>query len=647
MTTTTHNAEPSRRHLLKGLLDCLTRTLRGKNNETEELFHLINDNIREVVAVVGANGLIRYITPSVKTLLGHEQSTFIGRDVSGTVADVHPEDREHVAELLGRVIRNESASPAVYRSRHADGHYVWLEARATLLKKADGSPNGLLIVSRDVRERVQAEEKLRYHAALLEDVSDAVISIDTQNHIVSWNMAASHIYGWDPAETFGQNLRGLLKTEMTPEQTTESAQRVRETGHWEGNVVQYHKDGTPIHIHSSVSLLRDHAGNPVGMIGINRDITERIDAELALRESEAKFRAITETLSAYIGIVQENRTLYVNPGGAHISGYSVEELKSMAPLQLIHPDYLTLVGTRLAARLRGEDVPANYEIKIVRKDGVERWLLISAAQIMYEGSPAVLISAFDITENKAAEEGRLDLAVEREKVRLLQQLISDLSHDFRHPMTTLNTSLYLLNRAPDAQRREHHMAVMSDQVSHMERILDDLKTVSRLDQEEESFDFQPLNLNTLVKDVVETHLPLATRKGHSLNFSSALTYTQARGDEKSLRQAIANLIINAISYTPIGGEITLQLMKQDRWIGIEVRDNGIGIESDDLRHIFDHFYRADKARSTDTGGVGLGLTIAQRIVKAHGGRITVESTPGEGSYFHLWLPASLPADAST
>ena len=110
------------------------------------------------------------------------------------------------------------------------------------------------------------------------------------------------------------------------------------------------------------------------------------------------------------------------------------------------------------------------------------------------------------------------------------------------------------------------------------------------------------------------------------------------GDAERLRQILLNLADNAIKYTPVGGVITLSLQNEDGWVSIAVSDTGIGIHPDSQAHIFDRFYRTDKARSREFGGSGLGLSIVQWIVQAHNGRVTVESEPQSGSTFTLWLP---------
>lgn len=244
----------------------------------------------------------------------------------------------------------------------------------------------------------------------------------------------------------------------------------------------------------------------------------------------------------------------------------------------------------------------------------------------------------DVTQNRRAEEQRLELALERERVRLLRRFINDLSHDLRTPLATLGTSAYLLSKADDDDRRRYHARVLQAQVKHLEQILKHLLSMTYLESGEEDLALRDLNLNQLVEQVVNEHQAAAAARRQRLTFQADAGSLVLLADPARLREAITNLLLNAINYTLEGGQITVRILRQAESACIEVQDTGIGISPADLPHIFDHFYRADKARSTDTGGVGLGLTIAKRIVEMHRGEITVESAPGRGSTFRIWLP---------
>ena len=234
-----------------------------------------------------------------------------------------------------------------------------------------------------------------------------------------------------------------------------------------------------------------------------------------------------------------------------------------------------------------------------------------------------------------------------------ERLIADVSHELRTPLTTVQGNLDLLRRylAQPAQGLSRGQTAADllqetlneaeDEAARMGTMITDLLTLAQADSGALQLQLAPVEMDTLLLDVYrQARRIVEHRRGlHALeirlgNEDQALVL----GDRERLRQVVLNLTDNAIKYTPNGGVVTLSLEKNDGWVKVAVSDTGIGISEDDLPHVFDRFYRADKARSRELGGSGLGLSIVQWIAVAHHGRVTVASAPHEGSTFTLWLP---------
>lgn len=244
--------------------------------------------------------------------------------------------------------------------------------------------------------------------------------------------------------------------------------------------------------------------------------------------------------------------------------------------------------------------------------------------------------------DKMDEVGRLALTVNEmlarieELFRAQQRFVADVSHELRSPLTAIRGNVDLLKRgaANDPDEQVQVLDAMDSEVGRMSRLVSDLLLLARSDAGVPLVK-HPLELDTLLLEVYRQAQVMA--KGVRVTLGEE-DQAIIEGDRDRLKQVLLNLVDNALKYTPPGGEVSLSLIKQREWVRIAVKDTGMGIAADYLPHLFDRFYRVDKARSRDAGGSGLGLAIAKSVVDAHNGKITVESEPGKGSTFTVWLP---------
>jgi two-component system OmpR family sensor kinase len=228
--------------------------------------------------------------------------------------------------------------------------------------------------------------------------------------------------------------------------------------------------------------------------------------------------------------------------------------------------------------------------------------------------------------------GRLESSFETQ-----QRLVADVSHELRTPLTTIQGNVDLLRRgaADDPAMRNEALAAIGNETARMRRLVNDLLLLAQADAGLQ-LHLQPVELDTLILDVYRQGQVIAQNTGVHVRLG-AEDQAVVLGDADRLRQLLLNLVDNAIKYTPSGGDVTLTLKRQAGWVQIVVEDTGAGIAPEDLPHIFDRFYRADRSR-TRPGGAGLGLAIAKWVAEAHGGQLEVESRPGAGTIFTLYLP---------
>jgi heavy metal sensor kinase len=256
-----------------------------------------------------------------------------------------------------------------------------------------------------------------------------------------------------------------------------------------------------------------------------------------------------------------------------------------------------------------------------------------------------LSSRLDVT-NPRDELGRLATTINDLLTRLeisfkeQQRFIADASHELRTPLAVLRGETEVaLSKTRTIDAYQDSLSLIKDEAERLSRIVEDLFILARqpLDAPTALMK-EPLSLNEVVRDCARAAQVLAVRKGVRLKTENDAASIVLNGDEELLNRMILNLLDNAVKYTLAGGEISIALMRQNQNARIIVRDTGIGIPTVDQQHVFDRFYRVDKARSRALGGAGLGLSIVRWIVDAHGGRINIQSTPGKGSAFTVELP---------
>jgi heavy metal sensor kinase len=220
----------------------------------------------------------------------------------------------------------------------------------------------------------------------------------------------------------------------------------------------------------------------------------------------------------------------------------------------------------------------------------------------------------------------------------IRRFTADASHELRTPLTAIRTEAEVALRQPlSAGEHQQLLGSVLEECERLTRLTDQLLMLSRSDAAGREPVREPIELAALLGNVVETMRPLAEAKRLTVKACRHGTLT-VRGDETSLRQVFCNVLDNAIKYTPEAGAIEIGIADKDEQAVVTIRDTGIGISPEHLPHVFDRFYRVDKARSRDAGGTGLGLSIARSIVRAHGGRIELVSAVGQGTTCTITLP---------
>ncbi|NDJ76844.1 MAG: PAS domain S-box protein [Chloroflexi bacterium] len=377
----------------------------------------------------------------------------------------------------------------------------------------------------------------------------------------------------------------------------------------------------------------------------HRDLIERL-RQAALSERERMLQGVVDQLNEGLTLVDErgavlewNRELERITGlaRAEVVGEPVWEVQqrltpevNMRQMEVGLAHFL-----RRGEQVEGPPVQQHREHNIIRQDGVVR--TIEQAAFPVETASGWLVATLfrDVTEHKRAEAQRLELEVEKERMRVLSQFLEGVTHEFSTALSVIQTGVYLMQNAPDADKRAEHAQNVSRQLGYISELLAAMTTMSRLDIGTE-LHLNALDVNRLLRDVIARFEAQLAEKQISCDLPPDEPLPSITGDQHRLFQALGNLLANAIQYTPEGGTIRIKTYSMAGSVVIECRDSGIGISPEDLPHIFERFFRGDKARTYRQAGMG--LPIARKIIELHGGRIEVKSVPDQGSTFTVFLP---------
>lgn len=357
----------------------------------------------------------------------------------------------------------------------------------------------------------------------------------------------------------------------------------------------------------------------------------------ALKASEERYRMLFESTFEAIIVHDEGILIDANPAFESLSGYTLWEMIGHPLTNVIAPDDQEGFHEHV-----NQGTLAPYEFRVIRKDGTLLEVEALNRPHTYEGRAVWVMAVRDITERKQAQAEHMELSIEREKRKLLMRLMSNVSHDLRTPLSVIRTGLYLLRRLiDDPEQRQQQLEVLEHETDEFQRLMDELLNMSHLDRSDtDEFRFELADLNDLLYKVIEEHRAFSQRKHQTLVFRPRNDLPPVLVDVYQFSRLFKHLLLNAITYTPEEGTITVESGVDGQHLWVRVNDTGIGIEPEDLPFIFDHFYRAVSARRNDRSGIGLGLTIARKIAEGHGGSIDVKSTPGRGSMFTVHLPSA-------
>jgi PAS domain S-box-containing protein len=375
--------------------------------------------------------------------------------------------------------------------------------------------------------------------------------------------------------------------------------------------------------------------------------SELVQANQALRASEERLNLAQSAggvgvwdFDALAGKMFWSQTMWTIYGVKPVPPEQVQEVWS----SLIHPEDRERIQAHIATIFASNHDNFRHEFRIVQPDGALRWVN-SVARIERDanGKPVRVTGVNqDITDLQQAE------AALKKADRYKDEFLATLAHELRNPLAPIRNAAQILHlKNPGIREVEWASDIIARQIQHMTRLVDDLLDVSRISRNKLELRKGRVELSEVVHAAIETSRPLLEDGGHELTVTLPEAPILLDVDQTRLAQVFSNLLNNAAKYTEAGGRVELTAEQQGNEVVVSVKDSGVGIPAEMLPQIFEMFAQVNRHLERSQGGLGIGLTLARRLVEMHGGTIEAHSAgPGKGSEFHIRLPVVSPSEAT-
>ena len=567
-------------------------------------------------------------------LLGREQ---LRASLSGFLEQVHPEDLPRFARALEEARRGQPLD-LEHRVLRPDGTVRYVNQRAKLFPsplahKVIGS--ALDITARKEAEQAQRQQRwadLAHYRAIVESAGAAIVSADMQGLVTSWNTGAERLYGWKWEEAIGRPLASLVAVDEAEEAP---AWRLLRPGDMvEVREVQRRcKDGILLSVALTLSPILGEAGELVGVSEVSQDLTER-------KQAEERFRLAVEAApNAMIMVDGQGRVVLANHQAEQLFGYGREELLGSSVEVLVPEDQRQdhpLQRERFLAAPAPRHMGDGSELAARRKDGGEVPVEIGLTPVQTGEGRFVLASIVDVTERQRTEQQLKSQAEELARSNAeLEKFAYVTSHDLQEPIRMVSSFCQLLRREYGErldERGGRWLGFAVEGAERMQRLVEDLLDYSRVQTRPR--ELESTDLRQVVEEALRNLDPAGEEARIDVGPLPAIV-----ADHSQMLRLFQNLLANALKFRsqrPL--EISISAQKEgDGWL-LRVADNGIGIPPAHSERIFELFKRLHPRERYP--GTGIGLAMCRTIVQRHGGRIWVESTPGQGSTFLVFMPSN-------
>jgi two-component system NtrC family sensor kinase len=580
------------------------------------------------------------VNPAYESILGLSREKAIGSKAS----ELYGASKPPYLELYAKVA--DSGEPLSFET-----YFPQIEMHF-LISVFSARKGQFATVFTDVTQHKQAVEALQeseaHYRLLAENVTDVIWTMDMSLRYTYVSPSVTRLRGYSVEEAMALGIEGAL----TPDSLEVARQAFAEEMALE-NMGQkdlfrsrtleqelYCKDGSTIWTEIRITFLRDQDDQPVGILGVTRDITERKRVEEELRQSEHNYRVLFESTIDGMGVIDAEtmKLVLANHKGAEMFGFdSVEDTIGVNPLDSIHPDDRDRAAKAIIEDVFEKDLRGINEFRAFTKDGREVWISAVGTRTEYQGRLAGLVSVRDITERKKVEEEKQRMEEQLQlagRLAAVGQLAAGVAHELNNPLSAVQGfAQFLAERDNLDETTKSGVETIYREAQRAAKITRNLLSFGRRYAPEKSL----ISINEVIERTLDinAHRLQVNNIGAAVKLEPGLPKTMADPDQ--MQQVFVNIINNA-EQAMLGGQGRGNLYIKTQKVGDNIRitftDNGPGVSEENLKKIFDPFFTTKEVGK----GTGLGLSICYGLVEGHGGHIYAYSKPGKGATFAIEIP---------
>ncbi|HER25971.1 MAG TPA: PAS domain-containing sensor histidine kinase, partial [Rhodospirillales bacterium] len=613
----------------------------------------ILDTVPDAIITINEKGIIDTFNPAAERMFGYQARDVIGKNIKKLMPQ--PYRREHDGYLLEFLKTGKARVIGIGSEvigRRKDGSTFAMD-----LSVSEGDHLGekmFIGVADDITERKLAEQALRRSEqdlrSILNNLRDGFFRVDMGGFITMASPSATKLTGYSIKQLIGKKISDIF---IDPGEQKGFFAALRENA---GNATEYEvqihqKNGKQIWGGINSRLIFDDQGQPVGIEGIARDVTQRKTAEAALILSEERLAlAMEASREGLWDWNMETNAVNISARMEQMLAIKDKSKVSAKTLQkLVHDDDVEHFRAALVAHLKENTAAFECEFRYYDKNKNIGWMRNRGIALRNPDGRAyrMIGSIDDITRRKQDEEALRD-ALEQAEIanRTKTDFLANISHELRTPLNAIIGFSDLINSeifGPiGVEKYKDYTQTIAESGHHLLDIINDILDIARIEVGKLDFRPEPVDLENVIQSCLRLIAERAEKGGLSLRRNVQGGLPTVNADPRRLKQIFLNLLTNAVKFTPRGGTVTLRArMTKAGTLAISISDSGIGMKSDDIPKVMTPFVQVDSKLSRAYEGTGLGLPLTKLFVELHGGDMSIKSSPGTGTTVTVYLPNSI------